>query len=309
MTEFLMLSFVPVLVAILAACACALPGNFLILRRQAMLGDMMAHAVLPGLVVAFLVSGRIEGPAVYAGAVGAALLAAGMTEAMTRLARIDTGAAMGITFTTLFASGVVLLELTGASGVHLDVEHALYGNLESLVWLEAAVGPGALVDPRALAGLPGELGQMALILCMLLLALAVFRRPLVMASFDPVHATVQGLPVRLISGGLMAATALAAVAAFAAVGSILTIAMLIVPAATARLLTDRLDRQIGLSLVFAALAGAGGVLLAGYGPLALGLGFSVSAAGMIAVLAGVMLAGAVIHTRPRAPSQAAPRHL
>jgi manganese/zinc/iron transport system permease protein len=308
-TEFLMLSFVPVLVAALAAMACALPGNFLILRRQAMLGDMMAHAVLPGLVVAFLVTGRIEGPATYLGAVMAALFAAGMTEATTRLARIDAGAAMGITFTTLFASGVLLLELTGASGVHLDVEHALYGNLESLVWLEAAVGPGALIDPVAWAGLPAELGRMALILGLLLLALAVFRRPLVMASFDPVHAAVQGLPVRLISTGLMAATALAAVAAFAAVGSILTIAMLIVPPATARLLTDRLDRQIGLSLAFAALAGAGGVLLAGYGPPLMGFGSSVSAAGMIAVLAGAMLAGAVIRTRPRAPSQAAPSRL
>ncbi|MFN3825920.1 MAG: metal ABC transporter permease [Pseudorhodobacter sp.] len=308
MTEFLMLSFVPMLVAALAACACALPGNFLILRRQAMLGDMMAHAVLPGLVVAFLVTGRIEGPALYAGAVGAALLAAGMTEAITRLARIDPGAAMGITFTTLFASGVVMLELTGASGVHLDVEHALYGNLESLVWLEAAAGPGALVDLAAWAGLPGELARMALILALLLLALALFRRPLVMASFDPVHAAVAGLPVRLISTGLMVATALAAVAAFAAVGSILTIAMLIVPPATARLLTDRLDRQIGLSLLFAALAGAGGVVVAGYGPLWLGLGFSVSAAGMIAVLSGIMLGFAVLQIG-RPPSQAVPRRL
>lgn len=309
MTEFLMLSFVPMLVAAFAAMACALPGNFLILRRQAMLGDMMAHAVLPGLVIAFLLTGRIEGAATYLGAVGAALLAAGMTEATTRLARIDAGAAMGITFTTLFASGVLLLELTGASGVHLDVEHALYGNLESLVWLDAAEGPGALVDPAAWAGLPGELGRMVAIFGLLGLALAVFRRPLVMASFDPVHAAVQGLPVRLISTGLMAATALAAVAAFAAVGSILTIAMLIVPAATARLLTDRLDRQIGLSLVFAALAGAGGVVLAGYGPPLLGLGFSVSAAGMIAVLAGVVLAGAAVLGRSRAPSQAAPSRL
>jgi len=309
MTEFLMLTFVPMLVAALAACACALPGNFLILRRQAMLGDMMAHAVLPGLVVAFLVSGRIDGPAVYAGAVGAALLAAGMTETITRLGRIDPGAAMGITFTTLFASGVLLLELTGASGVHLDVEHALYGNLESLVWLEAAGGLGALISFSAWAGLPGEVWRMALILGLLILALAVFRRPLVMASFDPVHAAVAGLPVRLISTGLMVATALAAVAAFAAVGSILTIAMLIVPPATARLLTDRLDRQIGLSLIFATLAGAGGVVLAGYGPIWLGLGFSVSASGMIAVLAGAMLAAAVIRTRPRAPSQVRPRPL
>ncbi|MBL4916321.1 metal ABC transporter permease [Szabonella alba] len=306
MTEFLMLSLVPMLVAALAACACALPGNFLILRRQAMLGDMMAHAVLPGLVTAFLITGRVEGAAVYAGAVGAALLAAGMTETITRLARLDPGAAMGITFTTLFAAGVVLLETTGASEVHLDVEHALYGNLESLVWLEAAAGPGALTDPAAWAGLPPELPRMALILAGLALALALFRRPLVMASFDPIHAAVAGLPVRLISTGLMVATALAAVAAFAAVGSILTIAMLIVPAATARLLTDRLPRQIGLSLLLAILAGAGGVVLGGYGPLWLGLGFSVSASGMIAVLAGGMLALAAIRQGRSTPSPARP---
>jgi manganese/zinc/iron transport system permease protein len=291
--EFVILSLVPLGIAALAAMACALPGNFLLLRRQAMMGDMMAHSVLPGLITAFLLTGRVSGLPMFLGAGLAALLSALLVELITRAARVDPGAAMGMTFTTMFAAGVLLLELTGASGVHIDVEHALYGNLESLIWLEAT-GWSSLVDAQALAALPPELAQLALVTGLLALALWVFWRVLVIASFDPGFAAVMGLPVRVISLGIVVATAMASVVAFTAVGSILTIAMLICPPAAARLMTNRLGPQIALSLVLAATSAVLGYLVAGYGPLWLGLPGSVSAAGMIAVVSGGILALAAL---------------
>ncbi|MDZ4096159.1 MAG: metal ABC transporter permease [Paracoccaceae bacterium] len=291
--DFVALSLPPMLIGLLAALACALPGNFLMLRRQAMLGDSISHVVLPGIVVAFLLTGSVAAWAMMLGAGVAAMISVALIEAIRRLAGVDAGAAMGVSFTTMFAVGVLLLERSGAGGVHLDVEHALYGNLESLIWLDAT-GWTSLWDAQALAGLPPELGRMATVLTLIGTAGWLFWRPLVLASFDEGFAATLGLPVRLISLGLIAAAAMACVAAFSAVGSILTIAMLICPPAAARLLTNRLGVQVALSLALAAASAIGGWLLAGWGPAWLGLAGSVSAAGMIAVVSGGLLALAAI---------------
>lgn len=294
--DFVVLSLPPMLIATLAALACALPGNFLLLRRQAMLGDAISHVVLPGIVVAFLITGTAATLPILIGSAAAALLAVGMIEVVRRLARVDSGAAMGVTFTTLFAAGVLLLELSGAGAVHLDVEHALYGNLESLIWLDAT-GWASLFDQAALAGLPPEMLRIGVVLAVISALIAVFWRPLVIASFDEPYAATRGLPVRLIAAGLISVTALAAVAAFSAVGSILTIAMLICPPAAARLMTNRIGPQVAVSLVLAALSAIFGWTIAGAGPALLGLSGSVSAAGMIATTSGLMLGLAAIFGR------------
>ncbi|MCU0815448.1 MAG: metal ABC transporter permease [Cypionkella sp.] len=293
MGDFIALSLPPMVIAALAGVACALPGNFLLLSRRAMLGDAMSHVVLPGIVLAFLITGSASGLAMGAGALAAAGGSALLIEWITRRARMEPGAAMAVVFTTMFAGGVLLLEATGTAGIHFDVEHALYGNLESLIWL-AAAGPESLWDPAALARLPEELTRLALTALGLGAVLWLFRRPLVATVFDPVFARSQGIPTGMVMAGLTGATALAAVAAFQAVGSILTIAMLICPAATARLLTRRLGVQIALSLAFAVLAAVLGYVLAGHAPLWFGLPFTLSASGMIATVAGLMLAGATL---------------
>ncbi|MEC8016107.1 MAG: metal ABC transporter permease, partial [Pseudomonadota bacterium] len=130
-SEFVPLSLTPLLIGVFAAVACALPGNFLLLRRQALIGDAISHVVLPGIVVAFLLTGVIAAGPMMFGAAGAAVVAVVLIELIRRLGRIEPGAAMGVVFTTMFAGGVLLLEQTDTSSVHLDVEHALYGNLES----------------------------------------------------------------------------------------------------------------------------------------------------------------------------------
>ncbi len=288
-SEFVQLSLTPILIGVLAAVACALPGNFLLLRRQALIGDAISHVVLPGIVIAFLITGMVATWPMILGAAGAAVVAVVMIEAIKRLGRIEPGAAMGVTFTTLFAAGVLILEQTDTSSVHLDVQHALYGNLESLIWFDA-VGWGSLFDLAALAGLPTELPRMAVVSVIVVVLLVLFWRPLKISTFDEGYAATIGIPVTVLGIGLVIVAAVAAVAAFDAVGSIIVIAMFICPPAAARLMTDRLERQIWWSVLFAATAAVAGYVLAGYGPQWLGRADSVSAAGMIATVSGLILA-------------------
>ncbi len=286
--EFVALSLPPMLIGTLAAMACAVPGNFLLLRRQALIGDAISHVVLPGIVVAFLLTGVVATWPMMLGAGGAALIAVLLIEAIRRLGKIEPGAAMGVVFTTMFAAGVLLLELSDTSNVHLDVQHALYGNLESLVWLEAT-GWASLMDATALQGLPPELSRMAVVLLGIVALTVLFWRPLKLSTFDQGFAQTLGLPVRGIGLLLVVMAAIAAVAAFDAVGSIIVIAMFICPPAAARLVTNRLERQVWCSLGFAALSAVLGYVLAGYGPIWLGGAHAVSAAGMIATVSGVLL--------------------
>lgn len=291
--EFVPLSLVPMLIGVCVAVACALPGNFLVLRRQALIGDAISHVVLPGIVVAFLVTGHVSTWPMLIGAAGASVLAVGAIEAVRRLGRIEPGAAMGVVFTAMFAAGVLLLEQSDTSSVHLDVEHALFGNLESLIWLDAT-GWHSVMDTQALAGLPVELPRMAITLLVVLAFIVIFWRPLKISTFDEGFARTVGIATQPLALALVILSAIAAVAAFDAVGSIIVIAMFICPPAAARLVTNRLEHQVLWSVVFAIFAAVSGYVLAGYGPLWLGFSSSVSAAGMIATMSGVILGLAAV---------------
>lgn len=287
--EFVPLSLTPMLIGMFAAVACALPGNFLVLRRQALIGDAISHVVLPGIVVAFLVTGAVSAWPMMIGAAGASVVAVALIEAIRRLGKIEPGAAMGVTFTAMFAAGVLLLEQSDTSTVHLDVEHALYGNLESLIWLDAD-GWGSLVDPVALAGLPAELIRITLTLIVVCAFVWLFWRPLKLSTFDEGFAQTLGMRTGILGLALVIVAAIAAVAAFDAVGSIIVIAMFICPPAAARLMTNRLEVQIAWSVVFALVSAIAGYVIAGFGPMWIGADNAVSAAGMIATVSGILLA-------------------
>ncbi len=287
--EFVALSLTPMLIGTLAAIACALPGNFLLLRRQALIGDAISHVVLPGIVVAFLITGVVSAVPMMLGAAAAAVVAVVMIEAIRRIGKIEPGAAMGVTFTAMFAGGVLLLEQSDTSTVHLDVEHALFGNLESLIWLDAT-GWGSLLDLDALAYLPVELPRLFVVLILVLVFTRVFWRPLKLSTFDEGFAQSMGIRTGPLGFALVIVAALAAVAAFDAVGSIIVIAMFICPPAAARLMTNSLGPQVLWSVLFATLSAVLGYVLAGYGPLWIGADNAVSAAGMIAAVSGAILA-------------------
>jgi len=290
---FLQIDLPALVVAVLAALAAALVGNILVLRRQALMGDALSHMVLPGIVLGFLISGSTHSWAMAVGALAAGLVGAGLIAVIRRLGRLDPATAMGVALTGMFAFGVLLLELADARNVHLDVEHALYGSLESAIWLWPTTWADVF-DPAGWSELPREIPLLLVALAALGFGFAVAFKEIRLVAFDPDYAVALGLPGWATELCINGAAALAVVAAFDAVGSILVIAMLICPAAIARLLTDRLSSQVWLSL-----AAAAGVAIAGYcaavwGAPALGAPAALNAAGMMACVGGAALAGASI---------------
>jgi manganese/zinc/iron transport system permease protein len=147
-----------------------------------------------------------------------------------------------------------------------------------------------VLDPQALAGLPPQVGRLLVVALATSVFVGLLWKELAITTFDPGFADSVGINSKLLGFVLIVMVAIAAVASFDAVGSIIVIAMFICPAAAARLMTDRLSVQIGWSIGFAIFSAWAGYLLAGYGPIWLGARNSVSAAGMIATVAGMILA-------------------
>lgn len=202
-----------------------------------MMGDAISHAVLPGLAIAFLVSGTRASFSMFLGAAIAGVLTAVFTQWISHWGQVDRGASMGIVFTSLFALGLILI-VQAADHVDLDPACVLYGNLE-LTPLDT-VRLGGWRVPRAavvLAGV-GALNAIAVLL---------FFKELRLSAFDPALATTLGFPAGVMHYLLMTLVAITTVASFEAVGSILVIAMLVVPPAAAHLLTDRLGPLLWLS--------------------------------------------------------------
>ena len=291
--DFLRLDLPALLAAILACGSCGLLGSFLLLRRDSLLGDALSHAVLPGIIAGFAITGARAGLPMLLGALAAALLAVFLIGLVRRVARLESGAATGAVFTSFFALGLMLIEATGARSVDLDLDCVLFGQLESLVWLEAQ-GFASLLDPAALASLPRQIFLLAAVSLVLAALIALLWRPLHLLCFDPDYAAAIGLPARGLELALNLMVAAAAVAAFEAVGSILVVAMLVCPAAAIRLLTDSYRAQVLGGAVLGAALGALGYALAGPLPAAFGQSFSLNAAGVIGTLGGVTVAGAML---------------
>lgn len=217
----------------LVGTSCGLLGCFIILRRLALFGDALGHAVLPGVMLGYLWGGKAFG-AIFIGAVATGLLAAWLVAWIPRVSRHRPDTAIGVVFTGFFGAGVALLSVyqMGASGVTTF----LFG--------------------RALAIGPAEVWIAAGMLGAVLVFLALAYRPLVWLTFDPVGATVQGVPVVALTALLMLALTGTVVVSLPIVGAILVVALLVIPGATAYLLVDRLAPM----LLIAALIGAGSSL-------------------------------------------------
>ncbi len=290
--DFLRLDLPALLAAILACGSCGLLGSFLLLRRDSLLGDALSHAVLPGIIAGFAITGARAGLPMLLGALAAALLAVFLIGLVRRVARLESGAATGAVFTSFFALGLMLMEATGARSVDLDLDCVLFGQLESVVWLEAQ-GFASLLELEALAALPRQLFLLAAVAVVLAGLVALLWRPLHLLCFDPDYAAAIGLPARGLELALNLMVAAAAVAAFEAVGSILVVAMLVCPATAIRLLTHSYRAQVLGGAVLGAALGALGYALAGPLPAAVGQAFSLNAAGVIGTLGGLAVAGAM----------------
>jgi manganese/zinc/iron transport system permease protein len=261
-----------------AACAaaCALCGSFLVLRRMSMLGDAIAHAILPGLACAFLITGTRNPLAMLAGAALVGLLTTVLTAAIQRTGKVHADTAMGVVFSSLFALGVLLIS-SAADKVDLDPSCVLYGMIEA-VSIDRVDLLGVRV-PRAFVVLSVALIVNAGVV-------AVFFKELKVVCFDSALATSMGIAAGAIHYGLMALVAATSVAAFEAVGSILVVAMLVGPGATAFLLTQRLARMLWIAPAVGVLCAAGGTVAAVW--------LDTSYAGAISVMLGVAFSLALL---------------
>ena len=317
-----------VITAALAAMACALPGTFLVLRRQSMMGDALTHTVLPGIVAAFLfahwlkVSGWIGSArdtgghteafdstsyaAMFLGALVIGVLTALLTEWVQKLGRVESSAALGVVYTTLFAIGLLMIRIA-ADSVHIDPDCVLYGNIETVFVFPAqdelsqsSLFHRILGDIQGLRDIPRPALVSGLCLAVNAVLLIVFFKELRITAFDPALATSLGINSHVMHYALMAVTAATAVASFESVGNILVLAMLIVPPATAHLVTDRLPALILAGLVVAAMSAAlGHVSALTLPPLIFGrLGFDTvddaSTSGMMAVACGFLFLMALL---------------
>ena len=238
-----------VLLGILAAMACAILGNFLVLRKMSMMGDAISHAVLPGLVIGFMITHSRNSINMFIAAAIVGILTALFTQVIHRYGKVDESAAMGVVFTTLFAFGILLI-VKFVNHVDLDAECVLYGVMETVAL------KGSLYEGQ-IAGIPFLVNathlKLFIILMINVVFVIVFFKELKITSFDPALATTIGINSQFMHYLLMTLVAITTVAAFEAVGSIMVIAMLIVPAAVAHLLTDKLWLMIVISLIVAVL--------------------------------------------------------
>jgi manganese/zinc/iron transport system permease protein len=242
-----------ILTGALVGAACSLVGSFLVLRRMAMLGDAISHAVLPGIALAFLVSGSRSSLPMFIGAAVLGVVTALLVQWLQRTARVQSDAAIGVTFTGLFALGVILISRY-ASNVDLDTDCVLYGVIE-LSPLDTMVWNGYDIGPRAF-------WQMLAITLVVVAGVTLFWKELKLSSFDPELATSLGINASAVHLFLMALVSLATVGSFEPVGAILVVAMLVVPPATAYLLTHDLKTMVALSVGLGVASSIGGYALA-----------------------------------------------
>ena len=243
-----------VLMGFLVTAACGLVGQFLILRRMALLGDAISHSILPGLALGFILANSRGTLVMFLGALAAGVVTTVLIETIHKRSRVKQDAAIGIVFSSLFALGVILISLY-ADKVDLDQECVLYGEI-AFVGLEPPVAWAGLTLP------PAPVLRMGMVALATVTLITVFYKELLVSSFDPGLAVSLGINAAIVHYSLMSMLSVVVVSAFESVGAILVVAMLILPGATASLLSHRLPAILSLSVAHAALSSVLGVHLA-----------------------------------------------
>ena len=267
-----------ILTGALVATSCGLLGVFLVLRKMAMIGDAISHAVLPGIVIAYLLAESRAVLPMLIGAAAVGVLTTFIIELLYQKARLQVDASIGITFTWLFAIGIILISAY-AGQVDLDQDCVLYGEIAYVpldLWI---TDKGQVMGPRPVWILGG-----VLLLVVLLVILGY--RGLKITTFNPEYAAAIGISTVFWHYLLMSAVSIVTVVSFEAVGAILVVAFLIVPPATAYLLTERLDLMLILTVLLGIITAAGGYFLAVW--------LDGSVAGAMAVTSGAGLFLAVL---------------
>lgn len=270
------------LIAIVVSTACVIPGVFLVLRKVALMSDAISHAILLGIVGAFFVVKNLHSPLLIVGAALSGLLTVMLTEVLIRSNLIKKDAAIGLIFPVFFSIGVILINVF-ASNVHLDNDAVLLGEI-ALAPLDRLIVNGIDIGPKSL-------WVMIPILLVNMTILGMFYKELKLTSFDPGLASSLGFFPAVVNYILMAVVSITAVGAFDAVGSILVVALMITPPATAYLLSKRVSTMVFLSVVFGVLSA-----VVGYG---VAVWLDVSIAGMMATITGVLFVIVLFFSSPQ----------
>jgi manganese transport system permease protein len=241
-------------VAVVAAVVCAVLSCWLVLIGWSLMGDAVSHAVLPGVVLAYVVGAPFAIGALIFGLIAVALIGL-----IRNTSRVKEDAAIGIVFTTLFAFGLVLISVTPSQ---TDLNHIIFGNL--------------------LGVSSSDLLQVAILGALALSILLIKRRDLTLFAFDPIHANAIGLSPKRLGALLLGVLALTSVVALQAVGVVLVVAMLIIPGATAYLLTDKFSRMLVIAPVVSAVCAIAGIYVSYY--------LDTASGGMVVMTQGIVFA-------------------
>ncbi len=263
------------IVGALVATSCALLGVFLVLRKVAMLGDAISHAVLPGIAIAFLISGDRAPLLMIFGAAAVGVLTVFLVGILNRTRRLKEDASIGVVFPALFSIGVILVSYF-AGKIDLDPDCIIFGEI-LLSHLDRIVIGGVDIGPKAYY-------VCGPILALNILLIGTLYKELKVTSFDPALAASLGISPTLIHYLLMSQVSITVVGSFESVGAILVVAMLVVPPAAAYLFTHRLWTMILLSVGFGILSSTIGFFIGWWKNCSMA-GSMAAAAGGVFVLA------------------------
>lgn len=281
------------LLAVVTALACSLPGVFIVLRRNSMIVEAISHAVLPGIVVGYLLTNDLQSPWLLLGAAFTGLLVVAGSEYLSRLGILSGDAPQGLIFPALFSAGVILIS-AHIGNVHLDVDTVLVGDL-NLAAMEDLEVDGTVLGPKYLA-------VMLVVFVINAVFVAVNYKQLKLSTLDDEFARSLGLKTGLFNAVFMLLVSLSVTAAFHAAGALLVVGLVVVPAATAYLICTRLSVMIALTLVIAAVGALSGFWMSYVTDTATSAGMAIMYGAIFAaVLAGAHVRRAVVqrlHLRP-----------
>jgi manganese/iron transport system permease protein len=257
-----------IVIGILVGILCPIVGSYLIVQRMALLGDVIAHAVLPGLSLSFFL-----GVDIMVGAFVSGLLGAGTISLIRSQAHVKVDAAMALTFSSFFALGVLLISTLKNN---VDLDSFLFGDILGVT--------------------ETDISRTAIVTIVILVDVLLFYKELLFYTFDRTGAEAMGLPVNVINLGFMAAITLTIIASMQAVGVILVIAMLIGPALTAYLLVKELHQMMLLGALIGSISSISGVYISFYAK-------NVPSGPAIVLVSSTLFVLALLFTRLRENSQ------
>lgn len=265
------------LVGFLVAVNSGITGSFMVLRKLSMIGDAISHAVLPGIIIAYMIAGHRENFFLLFGAAIMGVFVTLMIDWFNKKGRLPTDASIGLSFTFLFAVGIILISAF-TDQVDIDADCVLFGEI-SLVPFHTYTVMGMEIGTKAL-------WDNIFILLVIIAFTIMMYRPLLITSFNEEYGQSIGIGVKNIRLFLMVLVSLTTVFAFESVGAILVVAFLVIPPATAFLISKRLHHMLGITVFLALASSVGGFYLADQ--------IDGSIAGSMSVVAGLLFIGVVL---------------